>query len=315
MSRDYASVYLTIWNDPDFRGLPADAQWLYFAMLTHPSLSSCGVMEWREARLIKLTADMTVERLRHAAWELGERRLVAVDPDTEEALVRSFVRHDGVLKSPNITKKMVREHATIGSLKLMFLVSREVRRGVEEHPEYRGAGAAEPVAKQFPEGFGNPFDWVPIWFQKGSREVTPKIGEGFHLGSPTLTPTLTHTSSDVWVDAPAKPKRTRKAQEATQIPDDWHPTQEHIERAHAYGLDIDDEAENFRLNAETNGRWSSAWNSAFTTWLKKSREFKEKAQTTGYRTQDQIMRDMQAKAAARTASMGSALNLIEGGRQ
>lgn len=55
------------------------------------------------------------------------------------------------------------------------------------------------------------------------------------------------------------------------------------------------------------------WIATWRNWLRRDAE--DAARRGGYRSQDQIMRDMQAKAAARTASMGSALNLIEGGRQ
>ena len=118
MARTQANVYLTIWADPDFRTLSPDAQWLYFVMLTHETLNYCGVMDWRPARLASMTAGMTVDRVEGAAFELGQRRMIAVDEVTEEALVRSFVRHDGVLKQPNPTRGMVREFGGIASLKI-----------------------------------------------------------------------------------------------------------------------------------------------------------------------------------------------------
>lgn len=190
MAREHARVYLTIWTDPDFRKLSSDAQWLYFVMLTHPTLTYCGVIEWREAKLAALAENMTILDLRQAAWELGETNLVAVDPDTEEALVRSFVRHDGVLKMPNVVKRMVLDYAGIASLKLMHLVSIETRRAIEEHPEYKGVEEAGPVAKQFPEPFPEGSFWVPDWFQKSSNFDTPKKREPFQVGySPSPTPT------------------------------------------------------------------------------------------------------------------------------
>ena len=150
MARLQANVYLTIWTDPDFRQLSTDAQWLYFTMLTHESLNYCGVMDWRPARLAKMNADMSVERVQQAAWELAQKRFVAVDPETEEALVRSFVRHDGVLKFPNTTKGLVRQYGGIASMLLLELVSLEVARAIKEKPELKGAPIAMQVAKQFP---------------------------------------------------------------------------------------------------------------------------------------------------------------------
>lgn len=87
MARTFAQIYLTIWNDPDFKALTSAAQHLYFVMLTHPTLTSCGVMDWRENRLLAFCADWDSDTLRQAAWELGQathtRR--AADTIKEEA--------------------------------------------------------------------------------------------------------------------------------------------------------------------------------------------------------------------------------------
>ena len=138
MAREYARVKLTIWTDPDFHSLTGDAQRLYFVLLTNGSLKLCGVTDWREARLSALCSDWDIPTIRNAALELGNADLIAIDPNTEEVLVRSFVRHDGVLKSPNITRAMVKDYGTIASHKLRALVSREVRRGFRENPDWKG---------------------------------------------------------------------------------------------------------------------------------------------------------------------------------
>lgn len=57
------------------------------------------------------------------------------------------------------------------------------------------------------------------------------------------------------------------------LPASWAPTAEHIARAKDLGVDVIDEAENFRLHAETHDRRAANWNGAFTTWLKKSKQF------------------------------------------
>ncbi|WP_276670258.1 hypothetical protein [Schaalia cardiffensis] len=45
MGNEYRMVFTTIWTDPDFRRLSESAQRLYMLMLTHPSLSACGVLD------------------------------------------------------------------------------------------------------------------------------------------------------------------------------------------------------------------------------------------------------------------------------
>lgn len=289
MARTQANVYLTIWADPDFRTLSPDAQWLYFVMLTHESLNYCGVMDWRPARLASMTVGMTVERVESAAFELGQRHMIAVDEVTEEALVRSFVRHDGVLKQPNPTRGMVREFGGIASLKIMELVAREVRRAFDEHPEWKGFEEAAPVRKQFSEPFVNAFEWVPNRFKNGAANPsdlvpnrfdlgsdfdTPKKAEPFDLGSSTSTSTSTkdkslslspaddHKPEDNDDDSP-KLKETR-------LPNSWAPTSEHVERARKLGLNLTEQVEAFRSHAETHDRHAARWNAAFTTWLKKA---------------------------------------------
>ncbi len=283
MARSYAQIYLTIWNDPDFRDISTDAQWLYFTMLTHPTLTSCGVVEWREPRLIAMNKDMNIPRLHNAAWELGQKKLIAVDPETEEALVRSFVRHDGILKSPNKTKALVREHASIASLKLMELVSVEVRRAINEDPKLRGIAEAQPVAKQFTEPKVNPSEWVPERFWKGSKSVPPgeglKSGKGSDSVPPPSSPIPQPLSKDKY-GGEDKPRTTR----ATRLPKDWHPTPEHHERAKEIGVNIQVESEKFENHAHEKGRTSKNWNLAFTNWLIKASEYSTNNQNRNTQT-------------------------------
>lgn len=285
MARDYTVVRVTIWNDPDFVARSTDAQWLYFALLTHPLIDSCGVVPWREAHLIKRSAGMTVERLRTAACELADAGLVAVDPDTEEALVRSFVRHDGVLKSPNMTKALVREHGAIASLTIKALVSREVRRATREHPEWKGIGVAEPVAKQFPEADEQALPMVPEGFRKGSDSVP----EGFEAGSDSVrseTPSKRGKGSDsVPLSLTPNPQplgdespRTTGGASAPRrkperpIPDDWQPNARHTEWAHEHGVAVTPEAERFRDWHQAHDSRMRDWDAAFRTWLHKAAE-------------------------------------------
>lgn len=263
MAREYARIKLTIWNDPDFKALSTDAQWLYFTMLTSATINSCGVLEWREPKLANFSSDMTVQRLRRAAWELGQAGLAAVDPETEEALVRSFVRHDGVLQSPNMTRALVREHGGIASLNIMAIVSREVRRGLSEHPEWKGAEAAEPVRKQFPNAESNPSNLVPDWFQNGSEtvptQIPPKQGNPSNLVPEQFDPSL--------IPYPSLTEREATRKRAHPIPEDWKPNTKHIEKAMAKGIDVYALAERFRDWAIAGGKKFVNWDAAFNGWI------------------------------------------------
>ena len=287
MARSYANIYLTIWTDPDFRGLPADAQWLYFTMLTHETLNYCGVMDWRPARLAAMCDDMSIERVENAAWELGQRRMVCVDPDTEEALVRSFVRHDGVLRSPNTAKGMVREFGGVASLKIMELVAREVRRAFEENPSWGGLEVARPVFKQFDKPQEDTFDWVPERFRSPFTSPSNDLQDGFTSpsdltpqkeGSPFTSPSpplslIPYPSPNgerpASYEAPALSTPKRKAPR-TPLPASWGPKPRHAEKAREIQRDLDTEAEKFRNDAEANDRRYVLWDRAFDNWLIRS---------------------------------------------
>lgn len=161
MARTYAKIYVAIWAG-DFRGLSIGAQGLYFRLLTDAKLSMCGVVDWRPKRLVQSFAGMTVPQLRALAAELQDAGYIVVDDDTEEALIRTFVKHDGVLKSPNLTKAMASDWLAVTSQTIKNVVVDEVRRAIELEPTLKGSYS------------------VPDWFQIGSAD--PK-GEPFQIGS------------------------------------------------------------------------------------------------------------------------------------
>lgn len=66
---------------------------------------------------------------------------------------------------------------------------------------------------------------------------------------------------------------TRRKRRATQLPDDWLPTDEHAKRAADAGLDLQREVAKFRAHAEANDRRQANWNSAFTQWLLHAEEY------------------------------------------
>ena len=272
MGNEYRMVFTTIWADPDFKALSESAQRLYMLMLTHPSLSACGVLDWREPKLAAFATDSDVRKLRAAAYELGRGAFIAIDPDTEEALVRSFVRHDGKLKSPNPTRAVVKAYGSIGSRKLMQIVSVEVRRACEEHPEWKGIPFAEEIIKQFPEGDSNPSEMVPNWFAE-PFEMSSHI----RITDKPVTEETTSLMGDASASAEDATPTKRRSQK-TRLPDNWHPTPEHHATAHRLHLNIDSEAEDFRNHAQAKGRRLVDWDAGFRSWLKKSAEYAQERQ-------------------------------------
>lgn len=311
MARSQANIYLTIWNDPDFLLLSPDAKLLYFTLLTHPTLNYCGIVDWRETRLAKMLGNITPERLRMAAWELGQKRLIAVDPDTEEALVRSFVRHDGVLKSPNVTKGMVREYGAITSLKLRELVTLEVRRALHDDPDLKGVKEAVPVTKQFPNSSGNPSDLVPEWFQFGSQNPGDKPVEKTGNPSDLVPLPLTSTSTSTYVErGAASDEAATRPKRGSRISTDWMPPPDVIDtiRSEHPGLDLKSEHQDFIdywLAAPGQKGVKSDWVATWRRWMRKNGKEQAEKQNSRYRnTADRQAAIMQtAKAADQYAEL------------
>ncbi|WP_408930783.1 hypothetical protein ACKFR8_05215 [Corynebacterium axilliensis] len=144
--RDFAQIKLSIWNDDAFLDLSNNAQLLYFVLISHPTMNRAGVGTWHAGRLSGMCASWTRQDVERAACELIDGRFIVVDEDTDEFLVRTFVRHDGLMKQRNLATTMAREFAAVGSRSIKGVVVWELRRLHEEHPEFKGWGSDEALA-------------------------------------------------------------------------------------------------------------------------------------------------------------------------
>lgn len=144
MARDHARILTAIWRDEDFRALPPDAQHVYFTAISQQALSYAGVIDWRPSRLAALARDNTSRKVQAAVTKLERRRFVVVDRDTEELLIRSYVRHDGVLDRTNMGKACARALDRVVSLRLVGCLYDELGRLYASRPDLAGwAGFAD----------------------------------------------------------------------------------------------------------------------------------------------------------------------------
>jgi hypothetical protein len=73
--------------------------------------------------------------------DYGTRNRIAwavVDRDSHELLIRTYVRHDGLLASPNVTKAMVKDRAALLSDRLREVVDDELNRAYLEDSKLAG---------------------------------------------------------------------------------------------------------------------------------------------------------------------------------
>ncbi|NKW33718.1 hypothetical protein GS942_16790 [Rhodococcus hoagii] len=137
MAREFARIWIGIADDEDLEDLSMAAQWLYFRVLVpDPTLNHCGVADWRPARLISKARDLTVEQILSAAGELERKRYALFDLDTEEVLVRSYIRGEKLLRNPKMAAAVVKSYRAVASKTLRAGVVSELQREHADNPQY-----------------------------------------------------------------------------------------------------------------------------------------------------------------------------------
>lgn len=132
MARDHARIQVAIWSDPDFKCLPVEAQHMYLLLLSQPRLSYCGVLDYLPSRLATMTGGSDEETVDHSVKLLEADRFLIVDRQTHELMIRTFIRHDGLLASPNVTKAMVRDYVTVLSEPIQEVIGDELAKAYQK---------------------------------------------------------------------------------------------------------------------------------------------------------------------------------------
>ncbi|WP_308491051.1 hypothetical protein [Microbacterium terrisoli] len=135
MARERATINIDIWSDADFRDLTAPAQSLYFKLTSHPKLDYCGCVEFHPGRLAAMSREMTSGDVMVAAQELSDKWFCVFDQSTDEVLVRSFLRHDGLMKQPRLAVSAAKAYGAIASNKIRAVVVHELQRFKRENPD------------------------------------------------------------------------------------------------------------------------------------------------------------------------------------
>lgn len=192
MAREFAQIKLAIWADDDWRDLSPLARYLYLTLLTSPTLSHCGVADWRPARIGALNG-MTPDEVEHYGAELVEALYLVIDESSEEVLIRSFVRNDGLMKQPKMAVAMASAHAAVASQDIRGVIVHELNRLREDMPTLSGWGSERAT-----ELLGlRSVDPSTYPLGKGSRKgIGTPFGKGSEKGSPTPAPTPTTTPSN-----------------------------------------------------------------------------------------------------------------------
>lgn len=170
MARHYGRIKTSIWADDDFRDLSDAAQALYMRLLSSASLNLCGVCDWRPKRLAMLARDLTEAKVVKAAQELVSRRYIVIDEDTEEALVRTFIKHESIMANPKLAAGLDATFSEVVSSKLRRAIGAELLKLRLSDPDLKGwdhvrialAYANAQVSDRVPDNLsGRSSDQVP----------------------------------------------------------------------------------------------------------------------------------------------------------
>lgn len=279
MTRKFAHVNVGIWDDPDFRALPPLAQHLYMVLWTSAGLSYCGSHDWRPGRLAKRAGGWSRADVEAAAACLQARHFLVIDDDSEEVLVRSWVRWDGLLKEPRMAISCVNSYSEVASETLRGVVVHELAKIREQQPDlacWRDRRVLEVLghpavsAKDLPtpeDPFGGQ---VGGGFGVGLAQTLPSVSGSVSTPptpSPAPTPSLPGLpdadASDATPTGRRKPERP--------LPESWAPNAKHFAFAEERGVNLQSEARAFRNHAQTHDRRARDWDAAFRTWLDKAK--------------------------------------------
>ncbi len=170
---NHARTNRAIWGDDDWLDLSPMAKLVYFTLTTSPELSLCGGHEWNAARLRERIGG-SVEDIETAGKELEHELFVLIDYDTSEALVRSWMKHDGLCRSPNMTIAASRARLKLASRRLKGVVVHEMLKIRAAHPEWATTWAEGEVKDLLGQRPVNPSEIVPERVPETLPESFPK---------------------------------------------------------------------------------------------------------------------------------------------
>ena len=136
--RQYALIHRAILDDPSWRCLTRSQQNLYLLLLLKLSTNLCGVVDWRPNKLAVNASDMTVETIEADAVVLEKKLYIVRDEDTDEVLIRSFLRNDAPLKSSKTAIAVRSSYTDTASSKLRGVIVFELQRLYKEQRDWQG---------------------------------------------------------------------------------------------------------------------------------------------------------------------------------
>lgn len=148
MARQYAQIQVSIWSDEDFKALDAELQHAFFVLISQPRMNLCGVIDYIPTRIAGCVNQWSTDDVERLVKGLEAERYVFVDRDTQELLIRTFIRNDGLLKMPNVAQGMASDYGEVMSDRLRKELDKELEKAFSDDPElggWKGVKRGNPV--------------------------------------------------------------------------------------------------------------------------------------------------------------------------
>ncbi|QIJ61449.1 hypothetical protein [Streptomyces sp. JB150] len=191
MARGHGRILTSIWEDSDFLTLDEREQRLYLFLISQPNLNHAGLLPLTLRRWSRKARELTHIELEKRLQALEDTRFIVMDEDTEELLIRSFVRNDGVWKQPKVMGAMVSGAMEISSRRLRRALLAEVDRipldELSNEPGARGVSIRQQVSEHIET------------LRKAFHDPSPTPsggGSGTPSGTPSVTPSDTPAKGD-----------------------------------------------------------------------------------------------------------------------
>lgn len=208
MARGHGRILTTIWEDTDFLKLDEKEQRFYLFLISQPNLNHAGLLPLTLRRWSRKANGMTSADVEKRLQSLDEAGFIVVDEDTEELLIRSFVRNDGVWRMPKVMGAMVSGAMEISSRRLQQALLAEMDRipleELSNEPTKTTRGEGPSIRAQVAthiEALRKAF---------GNHPTDPsRRGSGTPSATPSGTPSDTPSEGDA--DGPPKPSTRARA--------------------------------------------------------------------------------------------------------
>lgn len=312
MARGHGRILTSIWDDADFLAMDEREQRLYLFLISQPNLNHAGLLDLTLRRWSRKARGLTSAELEKLLQALEAARFIVMDDETEELLIRSFVRNDGVWKQPKVMGAMVSGALEISSWRLRSALLAEVARiplhELSDEPGARGASIRQQVTEHIAtlrKAFGNPptdpngrglatpsetpsatpSETLP----EGGPEASTRGRAATHVhAAPAPAPAPAPHPSPVEEGGGGGIVRSEPSVAAGQqrpdglhtIPDDFHlnDTMRRWVAATFPGLDPDFETEQFISHFRAEGRRKRNWHDAWQKWIRDSAQYASKRQ-------------------------------------